>query len=643
MKSRTNKKNKENSFIDKNEKFLSLLTAHGIKRTNNKASDINKGRTIYNNIQEWLSQIYQQEDTSLISIQKYMADKGATENEKNIIRTIMSCKNNAEKIQFNTSYFKNPLNIYLYGDNIRTKCLTNDWLNLGMISNAIANKEDKNLDYYATADIEEVRLISDNFILKDDARIGFIQDYDPDFSSLHSEALTPTRIDEVIRTKPNFNSFVYKSFEYDYFGDIDVCFITPKGMPDDQIASRNNKQKYLLHNGSQFQDGHHFINYEKKVCYLDKRVKPEAFCPSYWIATEPIVIKALFKFDLDYNELFGLIEDISNQNNSLTIPDNLCYWDTINQCFDFLSVVALTSQRLSLENKTKIAEWVDEYASMRYQLKELRTNQILLQRIFLDFLESFINNSEYSRFLNLYTKTEKYISFYNDFTKSELFSNFKVFIGKIPFAQMINNQLNGDKLITLVKEMQSVLKDYLSGSKGSDIIVSVRSLAQKIQALLPSKDMTDCAFPFIVPGGQLLGDMFQYNSKEDPLLWHLEKNHEKKQRKEKRQKEDIRRATEIISHADDMLEEFLRAYIPKILNGKKIKEPLDINDLIFDIKKIKNKENKVNMTNYAVKYATNKSLPGINALPEINDVIEDAVRLYKDAKKSKAQKMDIDE
>ena len=85
---------------------------------------------------KWANEIANREDIKdLKGIQKYLAEEKQINNKHDaqIVQTILECKQKDKLFMFKANTFKRYINLYLFSDEVVTKCLTNDYLNLAMI------------------------------------------------------------------------------------------------------------------------------------------------------------------------------------------------------------------------------------------------------------------------------------------------------------------------------------------------------------------------------------------------------------------------------------------------------------------------------------------------------------------------------
>ena len=582
-------------------------------------------------LRKLVNALFSQQKTSLAQIQKYITDNEfeTTSNENQILYNILTCKQENSKILFNTKLLTKKLHLYTVGDGLKTRILTNDALFLAMTCNDLVNNDDSVKAYKDIYSIGSVKIISENFKFNDTEISGFIQDYDPDFSALAIQGLPVDRINEVINAKLNEKYFVYNGIDYRAFGDDSVFIITTANTNVKEIYDKYKDQQYLNNEDGKVQLGVKTISKTDKICFIDKLLTPESFCPAFLMSPEAITMRFLFELELDYNELYTKIEDASAEK--LTVPENLCYWDTISQCFDFLCILGLTSQLIGESVKTYIGEMYKKYLGYRAAINKWKNNQLIFQRIAMDFLHGFINNSDYIRFVNLLIKTEKYIK-ERDKLKSS-YNDALMFLTGLPFTQMIKNQMS-DNVLGIADGIKEVLGYYVQGKKVSNLEQQIRSVAQKIYDLLPQKDMKDAAFPFIMAPGGLLGLNPDIMNGTFGTLPNVQKNIRKIKNQLKKENEEIKEIADYMNNKDQYIDDFLIDYInkrEKFLSNKTKKHKNNIRKDILDEMK-----SNPDLSNYilqlALEYERKKKLPTGQKVTSLNKTISE----YDNKEKAKA-------
>lgn len=514
------------------------------------------------NVNKWLKEINDNNITSLTGVKDYFAslegqgDNRALKKYSGIVGAILSCKEfeEGQRIQFNSNLFQKKLNHFVLANNIKGKCLTNDYLYLQMISTSSALGNQTNQKLFRIAQLESALITSENFE-SNYAYKGYIQDYDPDFSAICKQGTSKGLIQAIVNNKQNEYKFLLSGYQYKSFGDDNIYVICQEELEDNDIISKFNKMKYIMNENNRLADGQKEINFNEGLYYIDKYVVAENFCPAFIVFDNEVTFKYLFCYQFDYNDLFDFLE--KNE-----WPDNLCYWDTINYCFDFLFVFSLTSKRTKKDREI-IQEWCLKYLSLKPFISKWKDNQILLSRIINDFMYGFLNDSSYSRFLHLEKRCEKYLAVLKKLKADGMQTEVTNFFSSLPFATFIKNQLK-DNVFNLAKQIKDVASAFVTGTKTANIIEKVREVARNIKEILPENDLSTACFPMIFADGALLGDKIKRNDpKSDPVFIKIQKNSIQRSRERKREKNAVADAIKTVSELNENIDDFVEGYIKR--------------------------------------------------------------------------------
>lgn len=502
----------------------------------------------------------------------------------NIVKTVIEAKIVGEKIILRDGLFTKQLKLYMTFPDIEVNCLTNDQLFIRMLSkkvmDALDKTEEEKMLFSTGSDLDTMQIASENFISEEVATSGLIQDYDGFFSGLHQNFLSEEKMTDIVKQKPEKGSFNFYGDEYQFFGNKDLYVVCQSKMEDDVIIDKLEAMKFFKTERNKFKDGERIITADKRVKFLYQEIPPESFCPAYWFVSSPVKCNVLFTFSLDYNYLFEYLYD--EMEDKLRWPDNLFYWDTMNQCFDFLGVFALTNARLKEDKQKQITVWVDTFNSYNGILISIRNVFTKIERVFRDFFNSFLNTSSYSRFINMVSKIEKVIKELEALKKKQDYTSAVVFVKSLPFCQLIVNQLKTDLSSTL-KKLFNVVKSYIKGTNATNIVNEVRMIGKEILSFLPGqgRDLSVSLFPFIVADGALFGGIIEYNNPEsDPIFSGVERQIKTRKKAEEKMKKKIVDNLKIIKERRETLTNYFMKYLksrPK--NSRKISE-LDYSNVI---------------------------------------------------------------
>ena len=520
-------------------------------------------------IDKIVNEIIRTKDSSLANIKKVIKEAEGAPNLKKstnaakVIETILQTKVSGDKIILRDGIFKKPINDYLCYSGISCKCLTNDQLFLRMIAKKIIEFQNYEDGIQTTFDspIAEVTVTSQNYSWDLSSVTGLIQDWDPTFSAICTIGFRSSvnEVKDIIARKPNGGSFEWGDYKFQFFGNENIAIICKADLQDNEILDKLNDQVYFRTDNNTFKKGEKLIKSGKGVTFMYQDLLPEDFCPAYWVVPTEVKCSFLFKFEYDYNELYKLAYDPNN--DAFNFPTNMFYWDTMNQAFDFIAVLGLTSPDMSDEKRKSITKIVKDFFYNKDVLIVMKNVYMKIQRIFHDFLNGFLNNSGYERFSFLNVKVESVIGELEKLKAKNGYVEAVAFINNLPFCHMIKNQLKDNKVVQVVGELNTTLKKYLKGTNPASIVGDIRQCASRIISLLPVNDVNDACFPFIVAQGPLFGDLIQVNDKEsDVILKKVDAQITKKEKEKKKKKAEVKKIVETITSAENKFDEYFKKY-----------------------------------------------------------------------------------
>lgn len=529
-------------------------------------------------LEKVLNEIIRLKITDLNEIKEKVAETIAGKDRQgrisNIINTILQTKLDGEKIILRDGIFSKPLKVYMCYSSIPIRCLTNDHLFIRMLADKIMKAkemDDRTYKFYSSCSITSMTITSENFEYELPAMSGLIQDYDQSFSAICSEAFAESpAVNQIIQDKPERGVLTLYGEDYQYFGTSDLAVICSLKLTDDEIVNKVKNMKFFRTEKNKFKLGEKVILAKKKLKYMYQSIGPENFCPAYWFSPVDVKCNFLFELEIDYNDLFDFIYD--GIKDELMWPTNLCYWDTLNQCFDFLAVVALTHSDIPDEKRTRLTKYATDYHKNFSTLTKMKTIQLRIERAFHDFLDAFLNNSGYERFIFLAQKIDSLIVEDEKVKKLDGYVEAVTFLNNLPFTSLINNQLKDNRISITLKELSKVLKNYIKGTNATNILGDIRQAASQIVSFLPNKTILDARFPFIVAGGPLFGELITFNNKDSDLIFQkIDARIAKEDKAKKKKKKEIEeKVNQIVSSGNTLVDYFKKYYLSRPKNSNQI-------------------------------------------------------------------------
>lgn len=556
------KKNKPKSFFEQI-KMLNKKTKRDTKEAKPKTE------AEQNELTRVANELRKRDNLSLEDIKDALKNNTKLKaTDAKIIDTILKCKMKEDKILLKDDTFAKQLSFYIVGRDIKTKYLTNDYLYLNMIaSRFVFPDQDSNVSLPLLlngAVLQNVTIVSQNFNVTTDTTKGLIQDYDGTFSLICSkETQSSDLIEQIITQKPSAGTFDLNGSVYEYYGNEEACIIQVPGLGVDEVREKVKNMKFVHNENSVFVNGEKKVTADGKMKFISKKVFPESFCPSFWASPEPILCDFLFEFSLDYNVLFEYLEKY--KGDELIIPPNICYWDNIKYFFDFLGVFYLTARDLPFDKATNIGNHVTAFKSVRDFCTAWKSQALNVQRVFQDFINSFLNNSSFSRFTFLYEKALTVHKSITELMKKQEFNNFCNVLKKFKTFFYINNQLERIKdVVVVLSGIISCLKKYCEGSNNPDALWrEIASVANKILLYLPNiTEERDALFPFICSEGGFNDNVS--SNKENATLLAVKRN----MRRKIKEKEQNAMLVKSVSEASSTVTKEMKKYLQGHIRGR---------------------------------------------------------------------------
>ena len=485
-----------------------------------------------------------------------------------VIEGVLKTKKQGEKVILADGTFTKPLKTYMVFSGIELKCLTNDMLYMNMITKRILDLRQASqdlTDLIMNSGILSMTIASENFYQTEVTYSGLIQDYDPSFSCIGTEDFVASEeADKIIKEKPDHGTFTkLEGGDFQFFGTSDMAVICDEQMGEDEIQQKVKSMKFFRTEKNRFKEGEKIIRAGKGLKFLYQELPPETFCPAYWYAPRNVKCNLLFEFELDYNDLFEYCYD--HNENKIRLLDNMVYWDTLNQCFDFWGVFALTNPYLNEEQRLSLSSKIREYHRLSPTINKVKAVMVKVERVFKDYMNAFLNNSGFERFVYMSDKIDAVAKEYDKMRKTPGYVTVTNFFEKLGFAMAITNQLKNLDIESTLANLNKVVKEYITGTNVQSIVSNLKGVASKIIKYLPMDEninsATNSCFPFIVANGPFFGDLISFNnSNEDPIILKVTKEIEKKNKEKKRQKKKVDEVITIVKSTGVKIDQYLKKY-----------------------------------------------------------------------------------
>ena len=485
------------------------------------------------------------------SIRSYFDKKGriVDEQQRRLYLLLVKSKISMGKFVLSDDLANTPVSLYLACSNFKSNIISNDWIWLALLYCRKIEDETKAGGFlfgkkalftlFAVANIKEVQIVSDSFKCGKDVEKGYYQDFFTNFACIGLDKKSQNEIKDICKSEPY--KFGYFGYTFLARGDVGSgrCIICTDNEDNtaELIQSRAENCKVISIDEKKPVLREKIINIKNEVVRLiDCVVKPEKFCPAFLRTDENVNYTFLFHSVLNYNDLFDAMDSTIN-NGTVNFYDNSWFWDNTESWFSFLYVYVITT-RVNLSDifKKKIVGWCDFFYQYYDMIIALKKNQMFLQKIYEDFVSSFVSKINYDKVKSLRDKIKEYIGFRDFLVRDINYKKIIDWINELPFCTYIKNQFK-EEVMQISDDLFNCLDDLIEKrSSVDDLTTSFRRIAELIYYCCPT-DLYDStfrvAFPFIFSPAGVLGYIFNVNQLGDVLTSNLIKVRNQAENKDK--------------------------------------------------------------------------------------------------------------
>lgn len=559
---------------------------------------------------------------------------------------------NSGKLHFSNSMLNGSIYFRAFAGNFVTKTMTNDVLYLYLLYNRIllgaSGKEENNpvVKMLLNSDVAGAMISTKPFILEEeDIRKGYYQDFTADAAVIGTAGVDKSERAKII-SKEKYK-FKIKGVQYQAEGDSNMCVIvnTEKYGPDESLKLLEDVK--VISEFGNFELGPKVVEVKNKcVRYISANLKPEVFCPAFLELNDEESFSVLLKMKIDLNSLFDLMEEQLKSKKDIFISNAFGYWDSFETYFEFLFVFLLTSPTLNKdenkEKKSNLKGYILKYIDLKPALIAWKQNQLALQKLCIDYYNSFLGRIKYDKIRSLYKRISSYIDARNKLL-NESFSEVKGFIDSCPiFSMNVRRQLSmeglslGDDLYSAITAIYENNPDFLVKKlRRAGVLIYESGYYLKMD-----KDDKKLLFPFTLSEGAFLGNLYEGYQVENPIETNANRISKSIIERNTRYEEFTDKVFDVLQEADDKITAIVRK---NVINQVGANTPdLIINYLVKEIKKNMSKNEKDKINKYLAKnlnkeanaldYTLNK-----NSMKPVNNYLSNQ-RMQKNTNKSNMYK-----
>ena len=507
----------------------------------------------------------------VITSQKLKVD----EKTKQLLVSVANLKVNNSKINMTENLINGSLYCYYSCTFKDVRSLTND--NLYLLFIAFTSLQDGKKPYtkelLQSGTIENVQIVSQTTYEAGEAYRGYYQDFEGDFCALNMD-IPKSRNDyeSIMNLKANKFNFTYNGIDYVVSGNQTSCIIFNKAIEGDIKGLMGGMQILKVENGK-IALNYKTVNIKDKPQFISCKIKPESYCPSFLIMPKPLAISLLYKIKVDLNDLTEMLNTQIEKNSIFSGPNNICYWDTIENFYTFMKVYLLTNDwNKKLRGKKIVTDFITKYEKYRPAILLWKQAQLEYQRILYDFYNSFTSKISYDRLTKLRKRLEKYLGERSFLRRDPTYESIvEMFEGIVCFSQFINNQFK-EETFYIGDEMLRVLDKFENGTfkneTGDERNLKKIGVAIYRVSCTDDEVAKDPAFPFILSPGGFLGDVIggRLDNHQETLQELLASFEHARDMVEKNDMVIENEMYNIVNKSDDVKEEIIEKTIDYYLN-----------------------------------------------------------------------------
>ena len=368
--------------------------------------------------------------------------------------------------------------------------------------------------YMENIKIEEVTIASPPFEADDQAFIkGYIQDYNKFVSFVGVERIADNTLRENFiknTEKMPVTTFQFDGYNFSTWGNNQASIVTVNTYKPADLVTFFNTTKYL-HITQKIKLQPKEVSANKSIKYIYFKIKPEQFCPAYLISPVQITgCTALYKINLDYNTLFKLLK--FGAKGYTACFTNMCYWDTLREFLDFLSIMIIcdtSNSCFTKENADEYTNAIDFSIKYREVLSLWAKQMMATQKVLVDFYNSFSGKINYDKIIEVLTKLRELKISHNDLIIDSSYTIATKTIGAfrtigtgLLYKQMIYSwQPFFDDMIKVIETLDS--------NPSEKVVESLRTICQNIYVMGYNEngDSNLSMFPYILSIGGFLGNL----------------------------------------------------------------------------------------------------------------------------------------
>ncbi|MBO6243356.1 MAG: hypothetical protein J6O41_02150, partial [Clostridia bacterium] len=450
-----------------------------------------------------------------IKLKPFIQIEGLKDNTVGLYHMLVSAKIMNGTIGLTDTLANKKLKRYSYMLDLEGKIFSNDRLMIEDLfvrcSELVNEKEKTEARYQDASDVKSCKFCSPSFLYDGKCQKGYYQDFDEHFAAIGLEDLNVKEKEALLTFNKELwvRSWTYNNVQYHVYAYKDATVIASQDIIYNGTGIELYNKMVTFQGGKKLALNWKQFELDKKIKYIDMKVFPDDFCPAFLILPRNVKVNVMFVSEYNYNDLYQAIIDLLKNEGRLVFPTNLFYWDQMDECMDFLAILALMPNNgLNEDQRTALTEMYDKYKTLKPMLQAFGHVALRVIRYFKDFYYSFTTKINYDKLVTLQKRLaddlEEMRKLKNSSYYPDLIEWLQQMAEQIGVAQYCYKQATSAEFGGTIDKMISALNDLVD-SKGN-IIEQLKNICKCIYFLTPCGEAgSQPCIPYLFAIGGHLG------------------------------------------------------------------------------------------------------------------------------------------
>lgn len=555
-----------------------------------------KKKLVKSQVTEWVDEMKKKNIKDFAAVRSFLNNKiqGLKDNTVGLYHMLVSAKIMNGTIGLTDTLANKKLKRYSYMLDLEGKIFSNDRLMIEDLfvrcSQLVDEKSKIEAKYQDASDVKSCRFCSPSFLYDGKCQKGYYQDFDEHFAAVGLEDLTVKEKEALLTFNKELwvRSWKYNNVQYHVYAYKDATVIASETIVYDGTGIELYNKMVTFQGGKKLALNWKQFELDKKIKYIDMKVFPDDFCPAFLILPRNVKINAMFVSEYNYNDLYQTIIDVLRENDgTLILPPNLFYWNQMDECMDFLAILALMPNNgLTDDQKKTLTDLYDRYKNLKPMLQAFGHIALRVVKYFKEFYYSFTTKINYDKLVSLQKKLAADLEEMRKLKNSDYYPEVIKWLQEmaegIGVAQYCYKQATSAEFGGTIDKMILALNDLVD-SKGN-IIERLTNICKCIYFLTPCGEAgSQPCIPYLFAIGGHLGALSYTIIDKEILEKNIEDERKKKAELEKLVNDEKLRLERAMSNLKTNEERIIRNTIENYCKAKGKEVSNDVKNRWADI------------------------------------------------------------